>query len=295
MTDSLTWKNVAPGANGARTFMSQMLLDKMGMTVLTPFFHHQFQAQVDQANAKVQMRGVDICVRVAQRSKRNGPVGIDAKVDGGTTGNMAIELLSQDRPNTRRAEAAEGYIAKDSTLVAYYFPLEGKLVVLNMVEAYPWLNAYRERLIANPATPPLTPNSWMSATPNDTYLSYNLIVPVSDIQAHCPGVVCLDLVLLMGEKLHTALTGTPLQKGKIVAPSNVEAQLDLLTHWLETLPGYDVKPPLSADDKERLIRVLEPRSRFKNVEEVRIKGKQLQANRVRRVLPEDGAMRSEAA
>src|SRR5450830_1416293 len=131
MTTTPSWANVAPGANGARTYFSQMLLDKMGMAVLTPFFQNQFGAKVTPANTKIQLRGVDLCVMLPGRPSRMGPVGVDAKVDGGTTGNMAIELISQDRPNSKRAEAAEGYIAKDSAIVAYYFPLEGKLVVLN--------------------------------------------------------------------------------------------------------------------------------------------------------------------
>lgn len=265
------------------------------MKVLTPFFEDVIQASVTPASLTAQLRGVDLAVRVLGRTNRQGPVGVEAKIDTYNSGRMSIELISQDRGTYSRPKPAEGYIAKDSSLIAYYFVKSGTMVVLNMALAYPWLNAIRKQILQAPASLQLPQNSFLSATPNSGYLSYTWMVPVSHVLENCPGTIYLNVAELLGTGRHAQLTETALDFGSIPPASDTAGNLDILQSWLAQAECYDIKVPLNADEKERLLRALEPRARCKKDVRVEQAFRELKASRTPMALPEDKPLNVRAA
>ncbi len=279
----------AADARGARRFTSHMSLDERGMAMLSTWFEQSLSVELTPANKFCQLRGLDLCVRL--RGVRGAKlVGIDLKADNTQTGNISIELISQDRPNFKHAEPVPGWSAKDMPLVAQLFMQTGDMVVINMTLFYPWLFPQIKAIVDGRSSKFELPHAWLSATPNERYNSHNLIVPIEVLLGEAPGCLYLRARdVLAQEKYAMLLKGGKFPKPLMVTrPYDAEAALSTLQGWLGALKGYDIKPQLTAVDKERLLRFLEPRAKFSKAKpEVEMLGRQHIASRPRLALPED--------
>ena len=281
-------------STGVRGFQDHMVLDKQGIAMLDTWFRESYDVDVVPANKEVQLKGIDICVKLRNRRGMR-QVGVDLKADNNISGNISIELISQDRPNTRHSEPVVGWTGKHMPLVAQLFVRTGELVIINMTLFYPWLFKQLKAIAAGESTGFAMKGAWLSATPNKTYQSHNIIVSIAALLDEAPGCIYLRArdVLSADEfaSLRPAAGFEPLllPKRAYDAPAALAA-LATLEGWLSTLGGYDVKEQLSAQEKERLLRFLEPRAKYSTRNpEIRKKGLELQASRPRLALPEDSA------
>jgi hypothetical protein len=239
-----------------------------------------------------QLRGVDLAVKLRDvRSAKR--VSIELKADNTSSGNISLEIFSQDRPNAKHSEPVVGWTAKDSCVVMQLFMQTGDMVAMNMTLFYPWLFEQlcniadgRERGLA-------MRGAWFSATPNPTYNSHNIIVPIGMLLADAPGCLYLRARdVLAQEKCAMLLKDGRFPKDLMLAnrPYDADVALGTLKGWLSNLGGYDVKPQLSPERKERLLRFLEERVKFSKARpEVEILGRKHIASRPRLALAEDKA------
>lgn len=288
---STPWYTTSANAQGVREFDKQMSLDKKGVELLNRFFRQAYGADVTPANTVVQLRGVDICVKVPGRGRQAGPVGVDIKGDGMTSGNLTLEVCSQDRPNGKRNTPAPGWLFKDMPFVAYCFLHTGDLLMLDMPQLVPWVRDYLDRLMGALANhqdaPRLTPRTWMTAAPNSSYLSYNFVLPIADLVRAAPGVTCFNLADFLGADVFTEVMGKPPQDRLILTPVNTLEVFEHLGQRLKEQPCYDVKPQLAPEEMERVLRWMEQTVRFAGKPGVRETGEALKASRPRLALPED--------
>lgn len=276
-------------STGVRGFQDHMVLDTQGIAMLDTWFRESYDVDVVPANKEVQLKGIDICVKLRNRRGMR-QVGVDLKADNNISGNISIELISQDRPNSRHSEPVVGWTGKHMPLVAQLFVRTGELVIINMTLFYPWLFKQLKAIAAGEATGFAMKGAWLSATPNRTYQSHNIIVSIAALLDEAPGCLYLRAgdVLSADEfaSLRPAAGFEPLLLPK--RAYDAPAALATLEGWLSTLGGYDVKEQLSAEEKERLLRFLEPRVKYSTRNpEIRKKGLELQASRPRLALPED--------
>lgn len=285
------WDSVSADRQGVRDFSSQMKLDEKGVELLRRFFVQAYRADVTPANKTVQLRGVDICVKVPGRANRAGPVGVDIKGDGTASGNLTLEVCSQDRPNSKRPIPAPGWLFKDMPFVAYCFLRTGDLLMLDMPLLTPWVRAHLERLVQSQAdqepAPRLTPRTWVTATPNAGYLSYNFVLPITDLVREAPGVTCFNLVDFLGVDVYQEIMGTLPEKRLIHTPVNTLEAFEHLGQRLLEQACYDIKPQLPPEDTERVLRWMEQVVRFSSRPGVKEAGEALKASRPHLALPED--------
>jgi hypothetical protein len=264
----------------AHNFASSMAWDKKGTALLAYWFKKAFKVDAKPVtNTAVQKRGIDLCVKVPGRTGRQGPVGVDLKADCYTSGNITLELISQDRANTQRTSPAIGWTRKDMSLVAYLFVKTGEVIFINMEEAHAWLDPLVQALCTNPAEAPLDFHGMdIVGAPNGSYLSYNLRMPIDTLLARCPGTLRIQLCDLMERDVYEHLLDAPLcpPMSKQGASSNA---MTVLQDWLLKLPCYHAKEDLDETQKELLLRWLEPRALFKGT--FREKGEALQMSRPR--------------
>lgn len=267
-----------------------MVLDEIGIRQLDTWFRSAFDCTTEPAKLDGQKKGIDIAVKLLDEAGAKY-VGIDLKADNTTTGNISLELISQDRPNSRHAEPVVGWTGKEMPIVAQLFVQTGEMVVLNMKLFYPWLLAQLKEVVAGKRTAFLPEGAWLSATPNATYLSYNIIVRITTLLDEAPGC----LYLRPRDRLQSEAHRNVLPDGAYPKPvmltgrSYDEAQaLAVLRTWLKSIGGYDRKEQLDAQGKERLLRFMEPRVRFSTARpEIRQKGLELQRSRPKLALPGD--------
>lgn len=274
---------------GVRHFGSQSILDKNGLQRLDSWFHAVYDGTTTPVvRDDLQKRGVDIIVKLAGGGKS---LAIDLKADNYFSGNITLELISQDRANSVHDEPVVGWTGKDMPLVAYMFMQTGEIVFLDMTALYPWLFAQLKDIAAGRSTAFTLSNAFISGTPNKKYLSYNLVAPIQVLLAEAPGCLYVRARDVLSRPEHAKLLppgGFPKPLMLAHAPYDEAAALAQLGAWMRRLKGYDVKPQLDADDKERLLRFLAPRAQFsKKRPEVKEAGLALIASRPRRVLPTD--------
>lgn len=277
-------------STGARRFNDHMALDTHGIAMLDTWFKNSYDVDTQPATQAVQLKGIDLCVKLRNRRGMRF-VGIDLKADNNVSGNISLELISQDRPNARHPEPVVGWTGKQMPLVAQLFVRTGEMVVINMTVFYPWLFSQLQAIAAGRAHGFALTGAWLSATPNPTYQSHNIIVRIAALLDEAPGCLYLRAGDVLSDEQLASLRPSGFESLMLANRAyDADAARATLEGWLETLGGYDVKPQLSAEEKERLLRFLEPRVKYsaKNPA-IREKGLALQASRPRLTLPEDGA------
>jgi len=288
-------RNSSPGPQadktGARRFNDHMVLDTQGIAMLDTWFQQTYDVDTQPATQVVQLKGIDLCVKLRNRRGMRF-VGVDLKADNNVSGNISLELISQDRPNSRHSEPVVGWTGKQMPLVAQLFVRTGEMVVIDMTMFYPWLFAQLKDIVEGRAQGFAMTGAWLSATPNPTYQSHNIIVSIATLLDEAPGCMYLRAgdVLSADQfaSLRPAAGFEPLLLPK--RPYDAKTAAEALEERLAALGGYDVKPQLTAEEKERLLRFLEPRVKYsRKNEEIRKKGLALQASRPRLTLPEDAA------
>jgi hypothetical protein len=283
--------NSGPQADhtGARTFFGQMPLDTQGMAMLDSWFRETFDVDVTPATTVVQLKGIDLCVKLRNRRGAR-QVGVDLKADNNVSGNISLELISQDRPNSKHSEPVVGWTGKGMPLVAQLFMKTGEMVVINMTIFYPWLFAQLKDIVEGRATQFKLTKAWLSATPNPTYQSFNIIVSIETLLNEAPGCLYIRAQDVLTSAKYAELVPAEGFQDMLLPRRAYDpvAARAVLEGWLAELRGYDVKPQLTAMEKERLLRFMEPRVRYsRKSEEIGKKGRALQASRPRLKLPED--------
>lgn len=259
-------------AAGVRGFGAQSELDRRCTPLFQSWFEQHFGARCDLANKKIQLRGVDLCVRLKERAARLGPVGVDLKIDTYDTGNITFEIISQCRGHALRDGPAPGWYQKDMPWVAYYFLQTGETIFLDMAQVHPWLDQMVADLMAG--RPTALP-SWAAAVPNRTYQTYNLVARIADVLAHCPGA------------FYVRLTATPETFLIPNPPADRHLDAQQLMQRMQGSGCYCIKPLPEADDVERRLRWFEANAVYSRKAGVRERGLELQRTRPRRPLPED--------
>lgn len=273
------------GKDGVRSYEGQKPLDEMGTILFKSWFEKVFKTTVRTTNKVVQLRGVDLAVNLPGRSGSAGPVGTDLKIDTYLSGNISFELISQCRGNSKRSHPAVGWTGKDMPWVTYCFIQTGEVVFLDMAQVTPWLQDLVSRALEG--QPPGTPefDYWVSATPNATYQSYNVMAKISAVLAHCPGAYYLRLMDTLSPEAFAGFTGAAPKPPLVVSPAAAQCVTPEQLQALMRLSGcYHIKPQLSEDDTEALIRWCEQHAKYSTKSGVREKGAGLTASRVRRAL-----------
>lgn len=276
-------------SQGVRHFGSQSILDKNGLQRLDSWFQAVYPVTTTAVvRDDLQKRGVDLIVKLDRGGKS---LAIDLKADNYFSGNITLELISQDRANSAHDEPVVGWTGKDMPLVAYMFMQTGEIVFIDMTVLYPWLFTQLKDVVEGRTTAFELSTFFVSGTPNKRYLSYNLVAPIQVLLDEAPGCLYVRAREVLSRPAFAKLLppgGFP--KPLMLSDGDYDevAALAQLEAWLRRLKGYDVKPQLDADDKERLLRFLAPRAQFsKKRPEVKEAGLALIASRPRRVLPTD--------
>lgn len=296
--NTTTQPHLQPQADetGARRFNAHLGLDKQGTGMLVAWLNSVLDTTIRLVTSReVQCRGIDLSVRLnnvknPETGQTSKAVGIDVKADNNVSGNISLELISQDRPNSVHAEPVVGWTGKDMSLVAQLFVQTGDLVIINMAQFYPWLYAQLQSMIKTNSATIDVDRAWFSATPNATYQSYNIIVPIESLLNSAPGCIFIPAFEVLSDA--TLLkSGAPYElKASMLSNYSYDKAeaMATLRNWLSTLEGYHIKTQLSAEDKERLLRLLETKVKFSNKSpQVLQKGMELITSRPRAKLPED--------
>lgn len=276
------WQDIKPGDDGARRMGAQMTLDRRGTTVLAAWFERMFGARVVEVrNLRAQKRGADLAVHHPLRRARARHVSVDLKADTHLSGNLTLELLSQDRPNSHQPEPVAGWPAKDMALVAQLLLQTGELVVMDTSQMWPWLVSQVHVVLEEELERFDVEGAWCAGTPNPGYISYNLMLPLTSLLRECPGCLYFRVTDVLESGFVEQHTGyalcPPLVRQPALSPQESKARLE---EHLLTLPDYVPKTPLGdAHLKERLVRWLERRARFSTQPGVRAKGLALQRSR----------------
>lgn len=278
------WHDVGPDDDGARRMSSQMTMDRRGTAVLAAWFERAFGAQVVEVRkTQAQQRGADLAVRHPLRRAWARYVSVDLKADGYLSGNLTLELLSQDRPNSRHPEPVVGWPGKDMALVAQLLLQTGELVVMDTSQVWPWLDAQVRAVLDGELERFDVEGAWCAGTPNPGYISYNLLLPLGSLLRECPGCLYFRVTDVLEPAFVERHTGYALQPALVREPAlSLQESAARLEEQLLTLPDYVPKTPRwDAQLKERLVCWLERHARFSSKPQVQAKGRDLQRSRKR--------------
>lgn len=281
-------------ADGARYFDAQMRLDAAVNGIFKDWLNQRDDVRCTPATRVAQLRGIDLAIYPVGRkaTKARFTSGIDMKGDNYRSGNIALELVSQCRPNGTRPAPAPGWTAKDMPWVGYYFIQTGESLVLDMAQVWPWVKARIEEIIHGAPSQRAWP-FWIAATPNKTYQSFNLMASLEQLLAACPGVYYLNMAKEASTETLTRHSSAYWESGALAAPmlSNVSPErvmrADDFVSRVTARPDYHRKEWLTPHEVERLIRQCEQHARYSRQPGVAEKGKVLTASRPRLMLPED--------
>lgn len=280
-----SWQNVRPERDGARTMHRQMNLDVAGNAILKQWLEAVLPVAAEPTGKADQLRGADFLVSVPGRKLADGPVSLDGKIDSYTSGNMTLEIVSQDRGTKSRAEPARGWVSKDSAIVAYMFIKTGEVLFLNMRLLTPWLKENLQAVADGMGLRCGVPTSWPSGTPNRAYVSFNLVVKVAAMMRSAPGVVYVRLPEMIGEAEYERAIA--MQRKDYMYDVVDPHAVPTLAQWLMEEPAWSAKDWFEEAETERLLRWFEGNVRFNSM--VADLGASLKASRQRVRLPEDGA------
>ena len=282
--------------NGVATMSSQSAVEKATLGWLRDFYKESCGLTCRDSNLEEQLRGVDLWLGGVFND-----VGVDAKMDTYTSGNIMLEVISQDRGNASRQTPAVGWWFKDMPWVAYTFVRSGQVVHIDMEKAYPWLGEQLSLALdefeAHGTFDSKKHGFDMFGTPNRSYITYNLRFSIAKFLAQCPGAYYTDIRDAVSAKAQeNALSQLYYNKVRGEAAQTAFRPPMFVGAAPRTLPAagfaeaiaescaFYVKPAPDAEKLERLLRLFERHAGFKNDPAVKARGKELQAARVRRTL-----------
>lgn len=291
--------NSSAHAVGYYTFDGQCTWDQRGVPLLVDYFKALHAKVLPCQKLEMQKRGVDLIVSTQPRSTR-AMTTVDAKIDtqggavraDGSPGsrNMTLELVSRCRFSMTRAGAVLGWPYKDMNVVAYFFAHTGEVLLLNMRKVYPWLHARVKRLaLRDRHAFKDVGKHFFSYTPNDTYLSFNLVADAQDFLLNAPGVAYFKVTDVITPAEYEARMGVTLQAPFIRSvPAAQDASGARIFEFFQGLENYYVREEqLSPLDSERLIRFLSEEAPLPRNPKYRDNAVRLRDNRPRLTLPED--------
>lgn len=285
--------------SGTISFKEKLPADKFANHLLKLFFSRRYHATVIESTLQGQLAGIDLHINLPGRTGPAAWVSADAKGDFYTSGNLTLELISQNLGHRSRKGPALGWPFKEACLVPYIFLATGECVLINMLVFYPWLMERLGPILEGDGhcvSPQQIVGGWLAGTPNPQYNSYNLNVPICRLLLFAPGVIHVNLLeevppdeyLMLWEQF--GLPSRTRLAPQMARPAPGTSSTYLLTHWLKTLPLRFRKNPLDALQVERLVRWAEERAQFKKDAAVQKAGQAHIARRKaeRITLPEDG-------
>lgn len=267
--------------DGARTMNAQMAMDRKGTPLLKLWLEKSFGVTAQPTDKENQLRGSDL--NVSHPSGNAEFVSMDGKFDTYATGNLTLEVISQDRGNKSRQGAARGWVGKDTSLVAYTFLQTGEILLLKMNELTPWLKEHLQPIADGMGSQLALLDSRPSGTPNNSYISYNVILSIRTLMRKAPGVEYVRMSDVLGTSVVERHLG-PLAPFIYDVPPDSRC-MGNIEKWLLQEQAYNAKEWFDDTENERLIRWFEEKTVFNKY--VSSKAKQLQGSRQRFVLPED--------
>lgn len=272
--------------DGARTMSGQMNVDRMATPALKLWLEKALGATATPAALMDQLRGSDLNVTLPGRPQEAGFVSVEGKFDTYTSGNMSLEIISQDRGNSKRNTPAPGWVGKDSAVVAYLFVKTGEIFFLNMRLLTPWVKEMLEPIAEGTGSRLPLSNTKPAGTPNKTYTTYQVLMNVHTLMRNAPGVEYVRMADVLGEDTVQYLLGSQEAPLYDVAP-HADA-VAVVKSWLTQEETYPQKQWFDCPEQlERLVRWFEQSSivaRF-----AQEKSRQNKASRPRLALPEDSA------
>lgn len=279
----MTFQYSARRADGSRTMNAQMAMDRKGTPLLKLWLEKSFGVSAIPTDKEHQLRGSDL--NITHVSGADEYVSMDGKFDTYATGNLTLEVISQDRGNKSRPGPARGWVGKDTALVAYTFLQTGEMLVLKMDELAPWLKEHLQPIADGLGTQLALIDSRPSGTPNSAYISYNLILSIKTLMRKAPGVEYVRMADVLGTSVVKQHLGELAPYIYDVPPDS--QGMRNIEKWLKEQKSYNEKDWFDDVENERLIRWFEQKSFFNKY--VAEKAKQLQATRQRFSLPEENS------